>query len=63
MLKPSLPFTSLLFLQLPLLGVGLNTTILTPNGNEDTTGGAILQKRILSCLHWKPWLSLLAPWD
>nr|BAD89384.1 IL2RG nirs variant 1 [Homo sapiens] len=41
MLKPSLPFTSLLFLQLPLLGVGLNTTILTPNGNEDTTAGTI----------------------
>ncbi|XP_011731069.1 cytokine receptor common subunit gamma [Macaca nemestrina] len=37
MLKPSLPFRSLLVLQLPLLGVALNTTILTPNGNEDAT--------------------------
>lgn len=37
MLKPSLPLTSLLFLQLSLLGVGLSPMVLTPGGNEDTT--------------------------
>ncbi|XP_067578568.1 cytokine receptor common subunit gamma isoform X1 [Pseudorca crassidens] len=39
MLKPPLPLRSLLFLQLPLLGVGLNPKVLTPNGNEDITAG------------------------
>ncbi|XP_047392042.1 cytokine receptor common subunit gamma isoform X1 [Sciurus carolinensis] len=39
MLKPSLPLRSLLFLQLLLLGVGLNSSVLTPSGNEDTTAG------------------------
>ncbi|KAM5128224.1 cytokine receptor common subunit gamma [Callospermophilus lateralis] len=38
MLKPSLPLRSFLFLQLLLLGVGLNP-VLTPSGNEDTTAG------------------------
>ncbi|KAB1252469.1 Cytokine receptor common subunit gamma [Camelus dromedarius] len=42
MLKPPLPLRSLLFLQLPLLGVGLNPTVLTPNGNEDSTTGFFL---------------------
>ncbi|XP_053435146.1 cytokine receptor common subunit gamma [Nycticebus coucang] len=37
MLGPSSPLRSLLFLQLLLLGVGLNTTVLTLNGNEDIT--------------------------
>uniref|UniRef100_A0A8C5KF71 Cytokine receptor common subunit gamma n=1 Tax=Jaculus jaculus TaxID=51337 RepID=A0A8C5KF71_JACJA len=37
MLKLSLPLRSLLFLQLPLLGVGLNSKVFTPSGNEDTT--------------------------
>lgn len=39
MLKPPLPLGSLLFLQLPLLGVGLTPTVLTPSGNEDITAG------------------------
>ncbi|XP_004480108.1 cytokine receptor common subunit gamma isoform X2 [Dasypus novemcinctus] len=39
MLKPSLPLRPFLFLQLPLLGVGLTQRILTPNGNEDITAG------------------------
>ena len=38
MLKPPLPLRSLLFLQLPLLGVGLNPKFLTPSGNEDIGG-------------------------
>ncbi|XP_006868596.1 PREDICTED: cytokine receptor common subunit gamma [Chrysochloris asiatica] len=42
MLKPSLPFRPLLFLQLPLLGVGLNLMALTPNGNEDSTADFFL---------------------
>ncbi|XP_062039785.1 cytokine receptor common subunit gamma [Lepus europaeus] len=37
MLKSPLPLRSLLFLQLPLLGVGLNQRTLTPSENEDTT--------------------------
>ncbi|XP_007957072.1 cytokine receptor common subunit gamma [Orycteropus afer afer] len=37
MLKPSLPLRLFLFLQLPLLGVGLNLIALTPNGTEDIT--------------------------
>ncbi|CAK6450452.1 unnamed protein product [Pipistrellus nathusii] len=37
MLKRPLPPRFLLFLQLPLLGMGLNPTILTPTGNEDIT--------------------------
>ncbi|XP_004777271.1 cytokine receptor common subunit gamma isoform X1 [Mustela putorius furo] len=39
MLKPPLPLRSFLFLQLPLLGVGLNPTVPMPNGNEDVTAG------------------------
>ncbi|KAM8895717.1 cytokine receptor common subunit gamma [Lycaon pictus] len=39
MLKPPLPLRSLLFLQLSLLGVGLNSTVPMPNGNEDITPG------------------------
>lgn len=35
MLRPPLPLRSLLFLQLPLLGVGLDLTVPMPNGNED----------------------------
>ncbi|XP_012499351.1 PREDICTED: cytokine receptor common subunit gamma [Propithecus coquereli] len=42
MLRPSSLLRSLLFLQLPLLGVGLNTTVLTLNGNEDTTADFFL---------------------
>uniref|UniRef100_A0A8C9E857 Cytokine receptor common subunit gamma n=1 Tax=Phocoena sinus TaxID=42100 RepID=A0A8C9E857_PHOSS len=42
MLKPRLPLRSLLFLQLPLLGVGLNPKVLTPNGNEDITADFFL---------------------
>ncbi|XP_069896383.1 LOW QUALITY PROTEIN: cytokine receptor common subunit gamma [Dipodomys merriami] len=37
MLKPSLLLKPLLLLQLPLLGVGLNSTVLKPSGNEDAT--------------------------
>lgn len=42
MLKPPLPLGSLLFLQLPLLGVGLTPTVLTPSGNEDITADFFL---------------------
>ncbi|XP_062940736.1 cytokine receptor common subunit gamma [Cynocephalus volans] len=42
MLKPALPLRSFLFLQLPLLGVGLNPKVLTPNGNGDTTADFFL---------------------
>lgn len=42
MLKPPLPVKSLLFLQLPLLGVGLNPKVLTHSGNEDITAGGKL---------------------
>ncbi|XP_002929092.1 cytokine receptor common subunit gamma isoform X2 [Ailuropoda melanoleuca] len=42
MLKPPLPLRSLLFLQLPLLGVGLNSTVPMPNGNEDVTADFFL---------------------
>ncbi|XP_077000902.1 cytokine receptor common subunit gamma isoform X2 [Tamandua tetradactyla] len=42
MLKPSLPLSSFLFLQLPLLGMGLIPTVLTPNGNEDLTADFFL---------------------
>lgn len=37
MLKPPLPLGSLLFLQLPLLGVGLTPAVPKPSGNEDIT--------------------------
>uniref|UniRef100_A0A8C2YK04 Interleukin 2 receptor subunit gamma n=1 Tax=Chinchilla lanigera TaxID=34839 RepID=A0A8C2YK04_CHILA len=37
MLKLSLPLRSFFLLQLPLLGVGLNSTVLKPSGNEDST--------------------------
>ncbi|KAM4818366.1 cytokine receptor common subunit gamma isoform 2-T2 [Thomomys bottae] len=37
MLKPSRLLKPLLLLQLPLLGVGLNSTVLKPSGNEDAT--------------------------
>ncbi|XP_077619362.1 cytokine receptor common subunit gamma isoform X1 [Crocuta crocuta] len=39
MLKPPLPLRSLLFLQLPLLGVGLTSKVPMPNGNEDIAAG------------------------
>ncbi|XP_032706640.1 cytokine receptor common subunit gamma-like [Lontra canadensis] len=39
MLKPPLPLRFFLFLQLPLLGVGLNPTVPMPNGNEDVAAG------------------------
>lgn len=40
MLKRPLPLRFLLFLQLPLLGVGHTTEFLTPtNGNESITAG------------------------
>ncbi|XP_049727633.1 cytokine receptor common subunit gamma isoform X1 [Elephas maximus indicus] len=42
MLKPSLPLRPFLFLQLPLLGVGLNLMALTPNGNEDISADFFL---------------------
>nr|ABS59294.1 interleukin 2 receptor gamma [Sus scrofa]BAC98339.1 interleukin 2 receptor gamma [Sus scrofa] len=42
MLKPPLPVKSLLFLQLPLLGVGLNPKVLTHSGNEDITADFLL---------------------
>ncbi|XP_029785799.1 cytokine receptor common subunit gamma [Suricata suricatta] len=42
MLKPPLPLRSLLFLQLPLLGMGLNSTVPMPNGNEDITADFFL---------------------
>ncbi|XP_066105185.1 cytokine receptor common subunit gamma [Saccopteryx bilineata] len=42
MLKQPLPLRFLLFLQLPLLGVGLTTTLLTPSGNEDITADFFL---------------------
>uniref|UniRef100_A0A8C9B5T9 Cytokine receptor common subunit gamma n=1 Tax=Prolemur simus TaxID=1328070 RepID=A0A8C9B5T9_PROSS len=51
MLRPSSPLRSLLFLQLPLLGVGLNTTVLTLNGNEDTTADFFLTSMPLRSLN------------
>lgn len=39
MLKKPLPLRFLLFLQLLLLGIGLTSTVLTSNGNEDITAG------------------------
>lgn len=39
MLKQPLPLRFLLFLQLTLLGIGLNPTVLTPTRNEDITAG------------------------
>nr|XP_003470999.2 cytokine receptor common subunit gamma isoform X1 [Cavia porcellus] len=51
MLKPSLPLSSLLFLQLPLLGVGLNSTVLKPSGNEDTTADSFSTSETLESLN------------
>ncbi|XP_016062906.1 PREDICTED: cytokine receptor common subunit gamma isoform X1 [Miniopterus natalensis] len=42
MLKKPLPLRFLLFLQLLLLGIGLTSTVLTSNGNEDITADFFL---------------------
>ncbi|KAM5221936.1 cytokine receptor common subunit gamma [Ctenodactylus gundi] len=54
MLKPSLPLRSLLFLQLPLLGVGLNSVVPPPSGNEDTTADSFLSSTTPGSLSISP---------